>query len=228
LFLGEKQLGTFSLGKGELTIGRNPGNDILIDNVGVSRRHAVIKWTDDHAVIEDLGSANGTFVNGQKITSRQLQDRDEVLVLKHRLVYRVSKDAAAPKLEVPADVGQRTMYIDSSAVAQAVGGKPGGKPEAAPPKLRPCLILPDRKKLALEAAAITLGSGPGCQVKLSGMLVAKAHARIVPDKEGQYKIVHLAGLAGTRVNGEKITEHVLRHGDEIEIARQRLLFRLER
>ncbi len=228
LLLGEKQLGTFSLGKGELTIGRNPGNDILIDNVGVSRRHAVIKWTGDHAVIEDLGSANGTIVNGQKITSRQLKDGDEVLLLKHRLVYRLPKEAAAPKVEVPADVGQRTMYIDPSAVAQAMAGKPGGKPEGAAPKLRPCLILPDRKKLALESAEITLGSGPSCQVKLSGMLVGRAHARIVPDKEGHYKIVHLAGLASTRVNGEKITEHVLRHGDEIEIAKQKLLFRLER
>ncbi len=228
LFLGEKQQGTFSMGKGELTIGRNPGNDILIENAGVSRRHAVIKWTGDHAVIEDLGSANGTFVNGQRITSRQLQDGDEVLVLNHRLVYRLPREAAAPKIEMAGDIGQKTMYIDSSAVAQAVAGRPAGKPEAAAPKLRPCLILPDRKKMALEAGEITLGSGPECQVKLSGMLVAKAHARIVPDKEGHYKIIHLAGLAGTRVNGEKITEHVLRHGDEIEIAKQKLLFRLER
>jgi pSer/pThr/pTyr-binding forkhead associated (FHA) protein len=228
LFLGEKQMGTFSMGRGELTIGRNPGNDILIENVGVSRRHAVIKWTGDHAVVEDLGSANGTFVNGQKISSRPLQDGDEILVLKHRLVYRIPKEAAAPKLEMAGDIGQRTMYIDPGAVAHAVAGKPAGRPEAAAPKLRPCLILPDRKKMALEAAEITLGSGPDCQVKLSGMLVAKAHARIIPDKEGQYRIVHLGGLAGTRVNGEKIAEHFLRHGDEIEIAKHKLLFRLER
>jgi len=228
LFLGEKPLGTFSMSKGELTIGRNPGNDILIENVGVSRRHAVIKWTGDNAVVEDLGSANGTFVNGQKITSRPLQDGDEILVLKHRLVYRIPREAAAPKLEVAGDIGQRTMYIDPGAVAHAVAGKPAGRPEAVAPKLRPCLILPDRKKMALEAAEITLGSGAECQVRLSGMLVARAHARIVPDKEGQYKLVHLGGLAGTRVNGEKITEHILRHGDEIEIAKQKLLFRLER
>jgi pSer/pThr/pTyr-binding forkhead associated (FHA) protein len=228
LFLGEKSMGTFSLSKGELTIGRNPGNDILIENVGVSRRHAVIKWTGDHAVAEDLGSANGTFVNGQKITSRPLQDGDEILVLKHRLLYRLPKEAAAPRLEMAGDVGQKTMYLEPSAVAQALAGKPAGKPETAGPKLRPCLILPDRKKMALEAGEITLGRGPECQVKLSGMLVAKAHAKIVPDKEGHYKIVHLAGLAGTRVNGEKITERVLRHGDEIEIAKQKLLYRLER
>jgi pSer/pThr/pTyr-binding forkhead associated (FHA) protein len=41
-------------------------------------------------------------------------------------------------------------------------------------------------------------------------------------------LVHLGGLAGTRVNGEKVTEHLLKHGDEIEIGKQKLLFRLER
>jgi pSer/pThr/pTyr-binding forkhead associated (FHA) protein len=227
LFLGEKQLGTFSLAKGDLTIGRNPGNDILIDNVGVSRRHAAIKTSGDRVLIEDLGSANGTFVNGQRITSQELKDGDEILVLKHRLVFRTTRDTAAPQVEITADAGQKTMYIDPTLVSQAAG-KPTGKPEAAPPKLRPCLILPDRKKMALEGGEVTLGSGPDCKIQLSGMFVAKLHARVIPEREGQFKIIHVGGLAGTRVNGEKISEHVLKHGDEIEIGKQRLLFRLER
>jgi pSer/pThr/pTyr-binding forkhead associated (FHA) protein len=228
LFLGEKALGAFSLGTGELTIGRNPGNDILIDNVGVSRRHAVIIVSGERVLIEDLGSANGTFVNGQRITSHELHDGDEILVLKHRLLYRVPKEAAAPKFELPEDVGQKTMFVDSAAIAQAAAGKPAAKAEAQTPKLRPRLILPDLKKLALEEVEITLGSGSACKIQLTGMFVAKVHARIVPEEEGQYRIVHLAGLAGTRVNGEKITERILKHGDEIEIGKHRLLFRLER
>ena len=228
LFLGDKSLGTFSLAKGELTIGRNPGNDILIDNVGVSRRHAVIKMSGGRVTVEDLGSANGTFVGGQKITSHELKDGDEIQVLKHRLVFRVPKDAATAKLEIAADAGQKTMFIDAATIAQAAAGKAAGRPEAAAPKLRPSLILPDRRKMALEMEEITLGTGPDCKVQVSGMFVAKLHARIVPDKEGQFKIIHVAGLAGTRVNGEKVSEHVLKHGDEIEIGKQKLLFRLER
>jgi pSer/pThr/pTyr-binding forkhead associated (FHA) protein len=228
LFLGEKQIATFSLAKAELTIGRNPANDIVIDNVGVSRRHAVIKWSGDRATVEDLGSANGTFVNGQKITSQELKDGDVILVLKHRLVFHVPKEAAAPQADLGADAGQKTMFIDPAVIAQAAAGKPAGRPEAATPKLRPCLILPDRKKMALQAEEITLGSSADCTIQFAGMFVAKLHARIVPEKEGQFKIIHVAGLAGTRVNGEKVTERVLKHGDEIEIAKQRLLFRLER
>jgi len=224
MFVGEKQLGTFSLAKGELTIGRNPGNDILIDNVGVSRRHAVIKASAGRVVVEDLGSANGTFVNGQRITSQELQDGDEILVLKHRLMYRVPGEPAVPKVEPIKDFGQQTMYIDSAAIAQAGAGRP----EAGTPRLRPRLILPDLKKFPLGEEEVMLGSGADCQIQIAGIFVAKVHATIIPEKDGQFKIVHLGGLAGTRVNGEKISEHILKHGDEIEIAKQKLLFRLER
>ncbi len=228
LFLGDKQLGAFSLSKGELTIGRSPGSDILIDNVGVSRRHAVIKMSGNHATVEDLGSANGTFISGQKITSQELKDGDEILVLKHRLVFRVPKQATTPKTEIATDAGQKTMFIESAAIAQAAAGKATGRPEVTAPKLRPYLILPDRRKMALESEELTLGTAPDAKVQVSGMFVAKLHARIVPEKEGQFKIIHVAGLAGTRVNGERISERVLKHGDEIEIGKQRLLFRLER
>jgi pSer/pThr/pTyr-binding forkhead associated (FHA) protein len=60
------------------------------------------------------------------------------------------------------------------------------------------------------------------------MFVGRVHAKIVRMKDGQFKLHHLSGLAGTRVNGEKISEHLLKHGDEIEIGKQKLLFRLER
>jgi len=224
VYLGEKLLGTFSLAKGELTVGRNPGNDILIENVGVSRRHALIRWAEGQGVVEDLGSANGTFVNGQRIARQPLQDGDEILVLKHRLLFRMPKEKPPAKAEPVLDAGQTTMFIERGSVPQAAAGKP----ETAA-KLRPRLILPDLKKLALEEGeAIVLGSGADCRVQVSGMFVAKAHAKIFSDKEGQFKIQHLAGLAGTRVNGEKISERVLRHGDEIEIGKQKFLFRIER
>jgi len=224
LYLGEKVLGTFSLAKGELTVGRNPGNDILIENAGVSRRHATIRWAGGQAVVEDLGSANGTYVNGQRMTRQPLQDGDEILVLKHRLLFRMPKEKPAPKFEPMLDAGQTTMFIQPGVIPQMVTVK-----SEAAAKLRPRLILPDLKKVALaEGEEILLGSGPDCRIQLSGIFVAKAHAKILSDKEGQFKIVHLSGVTGTRVNGEKIRERVLKHGDEIEIGKQKLLFRLER
>ncbi|HSB77836.1 MAG TPA: FHA domain-containing protein [Candidatus Methylomirabilis sp.] len=228
LWLNDKLLGTFSLAKGELTIGRNPGNDILIENAGVSRRHAVIKWSDDRASIEDLGSANGTVINGKKIKIYELHDGDEIVIVKHRMIFRLPKEGEPPTAEAAIPTGQQTMYIDPTAVAQRMGGARSPRAESITPVLRPRLILPDLKKFALESEEVSLGSGADCQIQLSGMFVAKVHAKIIPQKEGHFKLVHVAGLAATRVNGEKITEHMLKHGDEIEIGKQKLLFRLER
>jgi len=232
LFAGEKQLATYTLASGELTIGRTAGNSILLENPGVSRRHAVIRADGERVIIEDLGSANGTFINGQKVGSQELKDGDEIQIVKHRLVYRVPREAEAPKKAAPAMDAGKTMMIDSSAMAAAMAGKGAPAPPradtAATPILRPRLILPDLKKFALEEEEVAIGSGGDCQIQVSGMFVAKVHARIVPADKGQYKLIHLGGLAGTRVNGERVSEHLLKHGDEIEIGGKRILFRLER
>ncbi len=66
-----------SLGDGT-TVGREDC-DVILDDEGVSRRHAVIRLTDSGLVIEDLGSSNGTFVNGERIEkARSLSPGDEV------------------------------------------------------------------------------------------------------------------------------------------------------
>jgi len=52
--------------KDEIIIGRDPGNDVQIDNIAVSREHAKIVRDQNYYLIEDLNSTNGTFVNGKK------------------------------------------------------------------------------------------------------------------------------------------------------------------
>ena len=183
LLLGDKQLGAFSLGGGELTIGRTPGNDIVIDNVGVSRRHAVMRVQDGKAFLEDLGSANGTFVRGQKIERHELQDGDEIAIVKHRLVYRIPKDSETPsRVEPMPDPGQRTMYIDTTTIAQAVGSRQASRSEgAAATTLRPRLLLPDLKKFALEDDEVTLGSGTDARFSFPGC----SSARCTPRSRGR-------------------------------------------
>ena len=69
----------------EIIIGRDPGNDIQIDNEAVSREHARIIRGPNYYLIEDLNSTNGTFVNGKKINKKFLQEVDEILIGKHSL-----------------------------------------------------------------------------------------------------------------------------------------------
>jgi FHA domain/zinc-ribbon domain len=70
------------------TIGRSPECDIFLDDVTVSRKHAVLMRTPEGFRIEDQGSLNGTFVNRRRIESGELSDGDEVQVGKYRLTFR--------------------------------------------------------------------------------------------------------------------------------------------
>jgi hypothetical protein len=70
------------------TIGRSPENDIFLDDVTVSRKHAVLLQQDDGYHIEDLGSLNGTFLNRKRIeSSSRLENGDEVQIGKYKLTY---------------------------------------------------------------------------------------------------------------------------------------------
>jgi hypothetical protein len=70
------------------TIGRSPDNDIFLDDVTVSRKHAVVLESGGELRIEDLGSLNGTFVNRRRIDSAtRLESGDEVQIGKYRLSF---------------------------------------------------------------------------------------------------------------------------------------------
>jgi len=73
---------------GERTrIGRSPDCEIFLDDVTVSRNHAVLIQSDGRFTVEDQGSLNGTFVNRKRIDSAQLEEGDEVQVGKYRMTF---------------------------------------------------------------------------------------------------------------------------------------------
>lgn len=97
------------LDRQSLTIGRADDCDIILPDRLVSRHHARIYWLDGHYFVEDLGSKNGTHVNGQEIHEpRQLVDGDEIqIALRFKLAF-VDAGATAPlSLESPPEVGLR-------------------------------------------------------------------------------------------------------------------------
>jgi pSer/pThr/pTyr-binding forkhead associated (FHA) protein len=73
--------------EGETTIGRSPDCGIFLDDVTVSRKHAVLVQRDAGFFIEDQGSLNGTFVNRKRVESAQLEDGDEVQIGKYRMTF---------------------------------------------------------------------------------------------------------------------------------------------
>ena len=69
------------------TVGRRPYNDVVIDNLAVSGEHAVFVMTGDDVTVHDLGSTNGTYVNGKPIKQQALRNGDMVEVGKYRIRF---------------------------------------------------------------------------------------------------------------------------------------------
>jgi pSer/pThr/pTyr-binding forkhead associated (FHA) protein len=78
---------SFPLEGNRLTIGRRPDSDIFLDDVTVSRDHAILVRRNDGYHLDDCGSLNGTYVNRSRIESHRLTDGDEVQIGKYKLAY---------------------------------------------------------------------------------------------------------------------------------------------
>jgi hypothetical protein len=78
---------SFTVDRDRMSIGRTPDAAVFLDDVTVSRNHALIVRRDDGLYIDDLGSLNGTYVNRRRIESHKLDDGDEIQVGKYKLSY---------------------------------------------------------------------------------------------------------------------------------------------
>jgi hypothetical protein len=78
---------TFPLAGDRVTVGRRPDSDVFLDDVTVSRDHAVIVRRGGDYYLDDCGSLNGTYVNRRRIESHRLTDGDELQVGKYKLAF---------------------------------------------------------------------------------------------------------------------------------------------
>ena len=78
---------SFPLAGERMTVGRTPEADVFLDDVTVSREHAVLVRRGGDWVLEDSGSLNGTYINRKRVDSQRLQDGDELQIGKFKLTY---------------------------------------------------------------------------------------------------------------------------------------------
>lgn len=104
----------------KITIGRHPGNDIVIDNLAVSGYHASLAYEEDTGwVISDLDSKNGTFVNDQKVGNNSLAHKDAISIGKHILLVDLDDtidvgQTASPVRDRPEALNNRnTMVLEA-------------------------------------------------------------------------------------------------------------------
>jgi len=78
---------SFPLDHERMSIGRRPDSEVFLDDVTVSRDHAILVRRGDDVFLDDLGSLNGTYVNRRRIDSQRLEDGDEVQIGKYKLTF---------------------------------------------------------------------------------------------------------------------------------------------
>jgi pSer/pThr/pTyr-binding forkhead associated (FHA) protein len=77
----------FLINKSKFTIGRNPESDIFLDDVTVSRKHAVLKKVGKNFRIKDSGSLNGSYINGEIVENATLKDGDRIQIGKYIFLF---------------------------------------------------------------------------------------------------------------------------------------------
>jgi predicted component of type VI protein secretion system len=121
------------LDKDRITIGRKPQNDIPIENLAVSGEHACIVTILNDSFLEDLGSTNGTLVNGNQVKKHILQNNDVIEIGKYKMKYVVEAASAGGGAAAPADDFEKTMVMRSPARAPAPPKPAAAAPAAAVP-----------------------------------------------------------------------------------------------
>ena len=114
----------FTLTKERSTIGRKPHNDIQIDNLAVSGEHAIIMTILNDSFLEDLGSTNGTLVNGQPVKKHFLQNNDVVEIGKYKLKYVNEAPATMSQVEFEKTMVLRAPVAGTKAEAKAEANAP--------------------------------------------------------------------------------------------------------
>ena len=77
----------FAVDRERMTIGRAPQSDVFLDDITVSREHAILERRDDGLHLTDRASLNGTYVNRHRVDTARLADGDELQIGKYRLTY---------------------------------------------------------------------------------------------------------------------------------------------
>lgn len=213
--------------KDRIGIGRKPHNEVVIDNLAISGEHAVVSRVENDVFIEDLGSTNGTLVNGEPVTKHLLQDNDLVEIGKYKLKY------IAERVNRPQDDFEKTMVLRASPLA----GRPLGGPSAqfSPGDTQagvPAYTDSGAHRVAEVAAAkpplgvlqILNGSHAGKELELTKNLttVGKTgeQVAVLTRRPQGYTITHVDGPKRPIVNGVELDAqaHSLKDRDVIELA----------
>lgn len=209
------------LNQEETTIGRMGENDIVIKNLAVSKHHAKIYTKEEKVVIKDLGSANGTFVNGIRIEETELTTGDVIIIGKYVLkLYH--EESLRPLKDCAFQGDGGTVMIDAITRERFLERLKGELPSQTPK-----IIFSEGKEIEIRGEFFTIGKGYKAKLKIEGLFIKNPHAKIFKQPDGAYRIVSMGSFfKPTKVNGSPVKEKILRDGDVIKIGKHEMIFTL--
>ena len=245
------------LDKERMTIGRKAQNDVQIENLAVSGEHACIVTILNDSFLEDLGSTNGTLVNGNSIKKHILQNNDVIEIGKYKLKYIGDAPAAgqssvedfektmvmrAPKVAAPRAFGDtqgvHTQGGAGTAAALAAAQAQAAAPAPAAPVMTnlPKAPVPPRPAQDFQLAAIQILTGPGAgkEMELVKNLTTLGkpgvQVAVITRRPQGYFITHVEGAVFPVLNGRTLDSqsHALNDHDVVELAGVKMEFFLKR
>jgi predicted component of type VI protein secretion system len=168
---------SFAFNQDRVTIGRDPGADIFLDNAGISREHAAIEFTPSGTyILKDVGSANGIFVNDQPVKIHYIRENDVALIGKFSLWFVYDEDrrgevSDARRLASTQDEGTTVLRASElqemieaahaapspAMVATAAALDPGVATKSAPP--RAASVPPRTRNLFVLGILLAFAAG---------------------------------------------------------------------
>jgi pSer/pThr/pTyr-binding forkhead associated (FHA) protein len=209
-----------ALVKPRLSIGRRHGNDLLLDQLTVSGNHASIDTTSTGIFVLDLGSTNGTLVNGQPITMHMLQHEDVIAIGKYRIRFVSEEKKNDPVPLVSADaVNNRTINrainhtINSGVNASESRATQDESPVSG--KIRVLNGCNAGRELLLIKPVTTLGAPGGLIITLTR-------------QPQHYVLTQVEGSSSPQINDQALTGKScqLKDGDVIDLLGTKMAFSL--
>jgi len=191
----------------EFRIGRADECEIVVRESDISREHAVLRVERRGFVIEDLGSRNGVFVNGERVERHDFAPGDTV---------RLGRAVELELIEEDRSVDHRG-HVARKEKAPPPPPSPGGGPLGWL-KVESWALEPDDRRgetVRLRASRVTVGREKSAGVSIDDESVSRLHARIDRDAEGLV-ITDLKSSNGTLVNGESVLQSPIEEGDSVQ------------
>ena len=211
------------LSSGVITIGRESGNDIEIDNPAVSGIHARVGMEGDNIYIEDANSTNGTFLKGKKIEKEIINTGDEVIVGKHSISFVEVEGESLEEGDEPLTPVipslDKTMVMDRKMQEKLIGSTGGPKGSFT------LLDGPgEHDSYNLTDRVTTIGKSSDAQIKIKGFFAPKVAALINKTDKG-YTLTPADRKHLPKINGSVVNEpYMLKDKDVVEISGLTLQF----